>query len=220
MKIKTLPKKVLSARLAVTIVTELEPNTSEKPKAQPRSTPAVTNGSVRKPTVAKAASDIIDLSDHDQESEVDVERNTTGGTQTDVRVPDSTKQSQQQMFDHWSASRVSTTIEQGTTTPKEPEVPPAPAGLAVDQANVVEDTRCDKRAESVEQDVTAPASIEAQAKAESNGHADDAAQGDGGGENAGGVMANGMVVNADESIDGVSVGSNAVPEEAGTKKGP
>jgi len=214
-EIKKLPKKILSARLAVNIVTELEPNINEKPKAQPRNTSAITNGSVRKPTVFKAASDIIDLSDHEQEPEVDIREVITEPNQVDARVPDSTRQSQQLMFDHWAASHQSMTVREATTNQSKSGSPPAPAGLIVNQANAAEDTRDDKRAENVEQDVATPASVGIQANAESQ--ADDAAQGNGESENAGELKVSSMILHADKSVNGATAGSNEVPEDGPMK---
>lgn len=209
-EIKKLPKKVLSVRLAVNIVTELEANTNEKPKAQPRSTPAINNGSVRKPTVAKATADTIDLSERDEEPEPGTEDGTSEGKQVDAWVPDSTRQSQEQMFDHWAASHASMTTQETTTDQRKSDLPPAPAGLAVNQANAAEDIRNDKNAADVEQDMAALASTETPANVAADDHGEV--------ENAGETNENVLIVNAEKGVNGATADSDEVSEE-GPKKG-
>jgi len=165
-EIKKLPKKVLSARLAISIVTELEPTTTEKPKTQSRNTLVVTNGSVRKPVVAKAAADMISLSNHDEESEDELQKDPNDGRKADARVPDSTRQSQQQMLNHWAASRASKNILEPTTEQSNADPPPAPAGLA-GRANATEqNTGGDMNVGGVEAIMASTASTEVRANAE------------------------------------------------------
>lgn len=204
-EIKKLPKKVLSARLAVKIVTELEPTTTEKPKTQSRNTLVVTNGSVRKPVVAKAAADMIGLSDHDKESEDELQKDPNDGRKADAQVPDSTRQSQQQMLNHWAASRASKTILAPTTEQSNADPPPAPAGLA-GRANATEqNTGGDKNVGGVEAGMASPASTEVQPNAERQ--ANDAASDTGEVKKAKGVNKNNMSVDAQKAINAATAGS-------------
>lgn len=159
--IQKLPKTILNSRLSININAALNPvNNVEKPAPQPRRTPGSNNGPSRKTDALKASSAVIDLSERDNEPEIDIEEDAKED-KSNLLIPESVRLAQQQIMNHGAASHslvaAQETIEaalreDASDHENDATQPSTPASIGA-EATTKEDANDEKEVEDISKEI-------------------------------------------------------------------